>query len=121
MFKYDVKGFLHWGLNFYNTAHSIYPINPYQTTSSDGAFSSGDAYILYPSKDGAYTSLRAEITYQAMQDVRLLDALAQKVGKDKAVELIDELAECDLRFDQYPICNALYEKLHDKICELLTK
>ena len=46
---------------------------------------------------------------------------AQKVGKDKAVELIDELAECDLRFDQYPICNALYEKLHDKICELLTK
>lgn len=121
LFKYDVKGFLHWGLNFYNTAHSIYPINPYQTTSSDGAFSSGDAYILYPSKDGAHTSLRGEITYQAMQDIRICNALAQKIGKDKVIELIDELAGCDLRFDQYPICNELYEKLHDKACELLTK
>ncbi len=119
LFKYDIKGFLHWGLNFYNTAHSIYTIDPYLTTSSDGSFPSGDGYILYPSKKGAYNSIRGEVTYQAMQDVRICDALAQKIGKEKVVELIDKAANRDLRFDDYPICNKFLEDLQQQMIELL--
>ncbi|MBQ2968496.1 MAG: DUF4091 domain-containing protein, partial [Clostridia bacterium] len=119
LFKYDIKGFLHWGLNFYNTAHSIYTIDPYLTTSSDGSFPSGDGYILYPSKTGAYNSIRGEVTYQAMQDIRICDALAQKIGKEKVVEMIDKAAKRDLRFDDYPICNKFLEDLQQQMIELL--
>ena len=91
----------------------------YLTTSSDRRYSSGDAYILYPSRTGAYNSIRGEMTYQALQDTRLLDALAQKIGKEKVIKTIDELAERNLRFDDYPISNEFYDNLHNKICEML--
>ncbi|MBQ8606506.1 MAG: hypothetical protein IJ408_07180, partial [Clostridia bacterium] len=31
LFRYDLKGFLHWGWNFYNTCKSHYAVNPYRT------------------------------------------------------------------------------------------
>ena len=121
IYKYDIKGFLHWGLNFYYCGGSIHLLNPYLTTSSDGIFSSGSAYILYPSSTGAYNSISGEITFQAMQDTRLLDALAQKYGREKAVELIDKFAERDLRFDDFPIDNNFYEALENEIYTLLSE
>ena len=36
---------------------------PDTTTSADGAFPSGDPFILYPSKDGAYSSIRAKLPH----------------------------------------------------------
>ena len=30
MYKYQLDGFLHWGYNFYNAEHSIFPIDPYR-------------------------------------------------------------------------------------------
>ena len=38
MYKFGVKGFLHWGYNFYNSRLSREQINPYLTTSADKAF-----------------------------------------------------------------------------------
>ena len=48
LYKYDIKGFLHWGLNFYNSQFSIRHIDPYKCTDSEGAFPGGDPYIIYP-------------------------------------------------------------------------
>ena len=90
LYKYNIKGFLHWGLNFYNSQLSKYPINPYTHTSSSGIFSSGDGYILYPARDGVHGSIRGELMKEAIDDMRICQLLEKKIGREKVVEMIDK-------------------------------
>lgn len=111
LYKYDIKGFLHWGLNFYNSFKSWYKINPYLTTSADSVFPSGDGYILYPGKDTVYGSIRGEVTYQAIIDMNICFALEEIIGRDAVIKMIDKAAGGELRFDQYPSGNSFLEEL----------
>ena len=117
LYKYDIKGFLHWGLNYYNSRLSYYPINPYMTTSADGAFPSGDGNLLYPARDGAYTSIRGEVTYEAIQDMDICRTLERYIGREAVVKMIDEAAGMELRFDSYPKGKAFIEDLRAKMIE----
>ena len=121
MYKYDIKGFLHWGFNFYNSAISLYKINPYVTTSSDCNFASGDPFIVYPGDETAYPSIRGEITYEAIQDIRICQALEALIGKEAVVAMIDEAAERDLRFDDYPASNEFLMGLRAKMLDEIEK
>ncbi len=89
MYKYDIVGFLHWGMNFYNTQYSLAQINPYQVTDAGGAFPSGDAFTLYPYKDGAIGSIHGRVFFDALQDMRTMTLLESYIGKEKVVELIE--------------------------------
>lgn len=117
LYKYNIKGFLHWGFNFYNCMHSNYSINPYITSSSDGALPSGDGFIVYPGKNAAYGSIRGEVTYQAIEDMRICVALEELIGRDEVLKMIDEAAGRNLRFDDYPCSNEFLEDLRDNIRE----
>lgn len=119
LYKYDIKGFLHWGFNFYYARLSMYPIDPYLTTSADKAFPSGDPFIVYPAQDGVYSSIRGEITYEAIQDMNVCFALEEKIGREKVIQMIDEAAGGDLRFDDYPKCNAFLDNLREKMTAYL--
>jgi hypothetical protein len=124
MYKYDIKGFLHWGYNFYNSSISLYKINPYVTTSSDRNFASGDAFIVYPGDETAYPSIRAEVTFEAMQDIRICRALEALIGREAVIAMIDEAASKPLSFDVYPDGVDFLEDLRAKmLCEIekLTK
>ncbi len=121
MYKYGIKGFLHWGLNFYNSSLSLYKINPYVTTSSDYNFASGDAFIVYPGDETAYPSIRGEITFEAMQDIRICQALEALIGHEAVVAMIDETAGRDLRFDDYPCGNNFLEDLRAKLIAEIEK
>ena len=103
LYKYDIKGFLHWGFNFYNAVVSYYKINPYVTTSADGRLPSGDPFIVYPAKNGAYPSIRGKVTYDAIGDMDLCRTLEEYIGRDAVIKMIDEIAEMDVRFDSYPL------------------
>jgi len=115
IYKYDIKGFLHWGFNFYNSAFSQYPINPYLTTSGDSTLPSGDGFIVYPSKNGAYGSLRGSIMRQALEDISVCRALEEKIGREAVIEMIDRESGRDLRFDDYPRCATFYDSLREKM------
>lgn len=115
LYKYDIKGFLHWGFNFYHARLSMYPIDPYLTTSADKAFPSGDPFIVYPAENGVYASIRGETTYDAIQDMNICFALEEKLGRDKVVQMIDEAAGGELRFDDYPKNNAFLDQLREKM------
>lgn len=117
LYKYHIKGFLHWGFNFYNSAISMYPINPYLTTSGDGAFPSGDPFIVYPANGDVYSSIRGEVTYEAIQDMNICFALEELIGRENVVSMIDEAAERDLRFDDYPKGKEFLENLRAKMVE----
>ena len=103
IYKYGIKGFLHWGFNFYNSIVSYYKINPYVTTSSDGHHPSGDSFIVYPAKNGAYPSIRGKVTYEAIGDLDLCRTLEEYIGRDEVVKMIDKFADMDVRFDSYPL------------------
>lgn len=111
LYKYNIKGFLHWGFNFYNTELSHFPINPYLTTSGDKAHPSGDSFIVYPGKGCAYPSIRGEVTYEAIFDMDICFALEEWIGRKAVVEMIDRAAGRELTFDNYPKNKDFLEKL----------
>lgn len=121
LYKYNIKGFLHWGLNFYNSCVSKYPINPYVTTSGDKAFPSGDPFILYPGRDSVYGSIRGEVTYEGIQDMDVCFALERHIGREAVVAMIDEAAGRNLRFDDYPGNREFLEGLREAMVEKLAK
>lgn len=102
LYKYGIEGFLQWGFNFYYSQHSLYEINPYITTSTDGIFSSGDAFSVYPGKNGPLASLRAFVFREALEDIEICRILEKKIGKSAVVELIEKEAGMELTFKQYP-------------------
>lgn len=102
LYKYNIEGFLHWGYNFYFSQFSEYEINPYLTTSSDRAFPSGDPFSVYPGKEGPLKSLRAQVFYEALQDIRVCQLLEEKVGRAAVVKMIDDEAGMNITFAEYP-------------------
>lgn len=91
MYKYNVKGFLHWGYNFYYTQYSKEQINPFKVTDAGGAFSSGDAFVVYPADDGTpYPSIRLKTFHDAINDYEALKLLENKIGRNKVVEILEK-------------------------------
>lgn len=121
MYKFDIKGFLHWGFNFYNTSYSNYPINPYLTTSADHDFPAGDPFSVYPATNGAYPSLRALVFYEGLEDIRVLRLAESILGREKVIEIIDDVAKTDVRFTNYPYDTQYIYKLRDRIIEEISK
>lgn len=119
MYKYNIEGFLHWGLNYYNAYNSHYNINPYQTTSVDGAYPSGDAFILYPSKNGAYNSIRGKATYEAICDMNLCRTLEKYISHKEIVNIIDSCANRNLTFSDYPVNKEFFSNLRDRLIDKL--
>ena len=119
IYKYGLKGFLHWGYNFYYSQRSLYEINPYVTSSADKSFPSGDSFTVYPSKDGAYASSRGKIFKEALQDIEICRMLEQKIGREKVVELIDKEAGMEVTFSYYPRNTEFIPRLMNKMRAML--
>lgn len=88
-YKYNIPGFLHWGLNFYYTRFSQEFINPFYDTDGDGTFAAGDAFSVYPAKDGPEISLRMAVFFEALQDLRAMKALEEYIGHEAVVSLVE--------------------------------
>lgn len=120
LFRYAIKGFLHWGYNFYNNQYSIAPIDPYRTTDGEFFAPSGDTFSVYPAPDGtAYETIHLAVFTQALRDLRAMDALADKIGREKVYKLIDERAGKLITFSDYPKNDDFILNLREEINELL--
>ncbi|MFD2115112.1 DUF4091 domain-containing protein [Paenibacillus yanchengensis] len=102
LYKFDVQGFLHWGFNFWNSQYSTRPINPFQVTDADSGFPSGDPFVVYPGADGPIDSLRWEVFFEGLQDMRALQLLDQLVGKEQVMALIEQQFPEGITFNNYP-------------------
>lgn len=103
LYKFDVKGFLHWGYNFYFLQYSKGLVDPYKVTDAGGAFPSGDSFSVYPAKDGTpYNSLRINVFYDGIQDMLALKLLERKIGKEKTLDLLEEGLHTPISFNDYP-------------------
>ena len=90
LYKYNIKGFLQWGYNFYYSALSREVIDPFLTTDAKRAFPSGDAFRVYPGKDGPLESLRLLTFAEALNDMRAFRLLEEHIGHDAVVEMIEK-------------------------------
>lgn len=89
LFKYGIEGFLQWGFNFYNSQYSLRSIDPFAVTDADSAFPSGDSFTVYPGKSGAIESVRSEVFFQALQDMRALTLLCDRIGKNRTIAAVE--------------------------------
>ena len=121
MYKYGIKGLLHWGYNFYYNAGSEYTTNPYITTSGDGYYPSGDAFSVYPGNEGPVCSARMKVFKDALQDIQLCEMLEKHIGKENVVKLIEDEAGMEINFEMYPRNSEFYDKLNQKMKEIIAK
>ncbi|HOD92700.1 MAG TPA: DUF4091 domain-containing protein [Clostridia bacterium] len=101
LYKYNIKGFLHWGYNFYYNQYSRKLINPFLITDGDFFAPSGDAYSVYPGDKGLpVKSLRLVIFNEALQDIRAFKKLESLTSYDYVMNIIENHGE--ITFKKYP-------------------
>ncbi|HVX45822.1 MAG TPA: glycoside hydrolase domain-containing protein [Mycobacteriales bacterium] len=117
LFAFEAKGFLHWGFNFYNSYHSLRPIDPFRDTCGAGAFPGGDPFIVYPGEGGRpWPSIRFKVFAAAMADYRAMQALRDVAGRDAVMELIDtDGSGGRLAFDRFSYDPGHYRRVRAEI------
>ena len=116
IYYFDIKGFLHWGYNFYNSQYSIEHVDPYAVTDAGGAFQAGDAFLVYPGVDGKpEDSLRMMALNEGFQDYRALVKYEEKVGRAEVIALIERLYGGKLSMENYPTSYKYIEDLRKTI------
>ena len=123
LYEQDRKGFLHWGFNFYNSILSCYPINPFMSSDAGGGFPAGDAFVVYPGKDGALDSLRLEVFYDGLQDRMALKLLEKYSSREEVLNMLHQ--EGVNGWTKYPRSDVWHlqfrERINEKIKALLVK
>ena len=119
LYKYDIKGFLQWGYNFYYSQLSTRLVNPYVINDADSGFPAGDAFSVYPGADGPDPSLRLFVFYDALQDMRAMQLLESICGRDAVTELIDSEGEIDFR--TYPRSAEYILNLRERINKMIAE
>lgn len=122
MYKYSVKGFLHWGYNFYFSQYSRKPIDPYKVTDAGKAFASGDSFVVYPGDNFTpLNSLRLNVFYDGLQDMMALQLLETKIGKESVVKLMEDSTDKPITFSEYPHSNSWLLENREKINQEIKK
>ncbi len=92
MYYHDIKGFLHWGYNYYYSFHSTDLINPFVETTGDGFFPSGDGFSVYPAPDGsALESTRLLHFREGLDDMRLCRLCESLCGREAVTDMLRSL------------------------------
>lgn len=114
-YKYNIKGFLHWGYNYYNNQYSYSPINPFLCTDGEYFAPAGDAFSVYPAPDGtAYESLRICVFHDAIQDMMALSLCESFCGREYTMSLLEENID-PITFKSYPRNAEFILNLREKV------
>ena len=89
-YRWPFKGFLHWGLNYWNVSQTRTLIDPYMTSDGQAwyrGWAYGDTFYVYPGEKGPVDSIRWEVFAESLQDYALL----QTLGVDRDDKLLAPL------------------------------
>lgn len=122
LYKNCIKGFLHWGFNYYNTAFSEREIDPFFVTDCDKKFPSGDAFLVYPDicNGGVYTSIRNEVFYDAVQDYCALKTAESMCGRETVESIIEEFLRL-VGFKQYERSDIAFQKFRTALIKAIAE
>jgi len=77
---YDLDGFLHWGLNFCPSDGPPFNRSIVRARTAGAHLPAGDTHIVYPGKNGPWSSLRLEAQREGFEDYELLKLLRERSG-----------------------------------------
>ena len=120
LYIHEIKGFLQWGFNFYNSAKSLRHISPYEVTDADCAFPSGDSFLVYPYDNGAIMSVRGEVIFESLQDMRAMQLLESLVGREKILKKLNKKFG-DIKFRFYPRGTEATLAIRETINDMIAK
>lgn len=111
-YKYNLPGYLHWGLNFWqkDQLHT-------NADRDSGKLPAGDNCIVYPGYRKLYTSIRFETMRDGIDDYTLLKMLEKK-NPEKAKEFASDLI---IRFDKYDESVSYFRKVRKNLLETLSE
>lgn len=107
--RYRLDGYLHWGLNqiieeqdpFENTCP---PHGPYK----EFHLPPGDSHIIYPGKDGPWSSVRFEAMGAGIEDYELLRVVAardEKLADEICSQLVRTFSDYDAKVDTFNVAH----------------
>ena len=112
--KYDLQGFLHWGLNFHNDK----PFEELVRYHMEGQFlPAGDSHILYPVREGPLSSHRFESHRIGMEDYELLAQLKSH-DAPRAQQIIARVLQA---FDRYSKDIATYRTARNLLLDAVDR
>lgn len=122
LYVYRLDGFLNWGYNFWFTQHSLdWDIDPYQVTDAGRAFCGGGSFMVYPGKNGPVDSLHYEVFTEGLQDLRALQLLESRIGRDAVLAMIQKDVGYPVTMFRYPREAAWLLDLRDRVNRKLTE
>jgi hypothetical protein len=120
LFRFRAVGFLHWGFNFYNAHLSVGPIDPFQDTTSGGAFLAGDPFVVYPGEGGRpWESIRFRVFAEGMADHRAMQALRDLAGTEAVLGIVDP--DGDLSMTRYSSDADHYRRVRAALTEEIVR
>ncbi len=113
-----IEGFLHWGYNYYHNTGSYNVLDPLAQTGGEYMAPSGDTCVVYPGTDGeAWESVRLVALRDAVGDMRALDLLAERRGREYTEKILREVAGMEIDFENYPRENGFFRRLRERIAK----
>ncbi|MBQ9416481.1 MAG: DUF4091 domain-containing protein [Clostridia bacterium] len=92
LYKYNIKGFLHWGFNFYNNMNSHDIIFPFLNASGSYQVPDGDAFQVYPAPDGTpLESIRLVVFHEGLQDLAALQLCEAGLNHEEVVKELESV------------------------------
>ncbi|MBK9390013.1 MAG: DUF4091 domain-containing protein [Bacteroidetes bacterium] len=115
-FKYNIPGYLHWGLNYWNNSD---PFGEQTSIQYEGGniLPGGDSWIIYP-KDG---KLFSSIRYDAMRDGIVDYELFRMLEKKDSVKARDIINKVIYSFNRYDNNIEAFRAHRRNIMELLSE
>lgn len=108
-YRFGVKGFLHWGTNYWYRSQTRELLDPFTESSGSRwpSWAYGDTFLVYPGPKGPIDSIRWEIFSQSLSDYALLQAL----GEDREGALLSDIRD----FDDFPKDHAWWKAARRKL------
>jgi hypothetical protein len=115
-FKYNIPGYLHWGLNYWGETD---PFGDQTSIQYEGGniLPGGDSWIIYP-KDG---KLLSSIRYDAMRDGIVDYELFRMLGRKDSAQARDIVNKVIYGFDKYDNNIESFRNHRRKMMELLSE
>jgi hypothetical protein len=84
--KYDLKGFLYWCVNWWEKA------DPFETAVNTDWGQNGNGLLFYPGPNGPLASIRTELYRDGMEDYEYIQILMKKIKELKILKLEDRFS-----------------------------
>ena len=120
LYKFDIKGFLHWGYNYYNNRCSGDAINPFIDLGGEDWVPAGDTFMVYPDQDGTpLESTRLLSLEEAFQDLRAFKLCEKLYSRERVISEIEGILGEEITFRRCAHSTEEMLKIRERINELI--